>query len=287
MNIDTFTTSCIPGKSGHLNLAKMSGIFKFPRTMSLKRLLIDAMSNDEFELVYQPQTEISGQHVIGVEALLRWHSPEYGLISPTKFIPIAEELGLISDLGNMVIEKACCQAAEWEKKYASTIRMAVNVSYMQVHSLKMVEYVDLCLSKHNIKKNALEIELTESSLVKDITRVIEVLSQLNELGVRTAIDDFGTGYSSLSHLACMPFDLIKIDKSFISLLGKNQANTAITEAIIQMSKKLDMEVLAEGVETIEQLNILKNSSCDLIQGNLISRPVSAEVLPDVVGMYLC
>lgn len=252
----------------------------------IKRLLLEALAHDEFELVYQPQTEICGNQVIGVEALLRWNSVEFGVVSPLDFIPVAEEVGIIHDLGEMVIEKACQQAAFWKTQYNSTLRMAVNVSYLQLHENNIVEYVQSCISQYDLDKYALEIELTESSLIKNKTRVINVLHQFKEMGVRIAMDDFGTGYSSLSYLASMPFDMIKIDKSFIDLLGKSSSNTVVTEAIIQMSKKLNMQVLAEGVETEAQRKILKLIQCDLLQGNLISQPVSAQALPDVTGMRL-
>ena len=250
----------------------------------LKQQLIDAITYDEFELFYQPQTEVSNNKVIGVEALLRWHSPEFGMIYPANFIPAAESFGLISELGNLVIEKACVQASVWKKKYANNIRIAINVSYLQVQNNNVVELVDRSLSKHDIEPCRLEIELTESSLVKDVTKVVSVLNQFKEMGVRTAIDDFGTGYSSLSNLARMPFDMIKIDRSFINMLGLNVATTTITEAIIQLSKSLHMEVLAEGVETKNQLNILSTNQCDYMQGNLICRAVSAEMLPCFVTM---
>jgi len=253
----------------------------------LKQQLLNAIAYDEFEIVYQPQIEISGQHVIGVEALLRWNSPEFGVIFPEYFIPAAEQFKLISELGNLVIDKACKQASLWKKQYNSDIRIAVNVSYMQVHNNQIIEFVESCISKYGIDKSMLEIELTESSLIKNQEKVIRVLNEFKEMGVRTAMDDFGTGYSSLSYLASMPFDMIKIDRSFINLLGVNSANTVITESIIEMSKKLKMDVLAEGVETEKQRGFLLKSQCDFIQGNLISRPVSADKLPAVAGMCPC
>jgi len=260
------------------------GINTAYKKRAIKRLLEDALTHDEFELVYQPQTEMSGLDVIGVEALLRWNSVEYGMISPLRFIPAAEEAGIIQDIGDMVIEKACRQAASWKVKYNSNLRMAVNVSYLQLYSNNIVEHVESCINQYGIDKHAFEIELTESTLIKDKSRVINVLNQFREMGVRTAMDDFGTGYSSLSYLASMPFDMIKIDKSFIDMLGKSSSNTVVTETIIQMSKKLNMEVLAEGVESETQRSILKNTECDLLQGNLISHPVAAEDLPNVTGM---
>ena len=257
---------------------------RFITDTSMNRYLLDAIYHDEFELVYQPQADIYGYQVVGVEALLRWNSAKLGYVPPADFIPLAEKSGLILEIGKLVIEKACVQAAKWKKQYSSSLRIAVNVSYMQVHDDAIVKHIESCLKKYNLDVSALEIELTESSLVKDTSKVISVLNDLKDMGIRTAIDDFGTGYSSLSHLASMPFNLIKIDRSFISLLGVNSANTAVTEFIIELSKKLKMEVLAEGVETEMQKNILLNGECDLIQGNLFCCPVSADRVPEIVGM---
>jgi len=257
---------------------------RFTTDTSMNRYLLDAIYHDEFELVYQPQVEIYGHQVVGVEALLRWKSAKLGYVPPGDFIPLAEKSGLILEIGKLVIEKACMQAAIWKKQYSSSVRIAVNVSYMQVHDDAIVKHIESCLKKYNLDVSTLEIELTESSLVKDTSKVISVLNDLKDMGIRTAIDDFGTGYSSLSHLASMPFNLIKIDRSFISLLGVNAANTAVTESIIELSKKLKMEVLAEGVETEMQKNILLGGECDFIQGNLFCCPVSADRVPEIVGM---
>ena len=273
-----------PGSMNSLYTAQR--LMKPYKKRAIKRLLLEAIAHDEFELVYQPQTEICGHQMIGVEALLRWNSAEFGVISPMNFIPAAEEAGIILDLGDMVIEKACQQAAIWKAQYNSRLRMAVNVSYLQLHENKIVEYVQSCISKYDIDKHDLEFELTESTLIKDKARVINLLHQFKEMGVRIAMDDFGTGYSSLSYLASMPFDMIKIDKSFIDFSGNNSSNTVITEAIVKLCKKLNMQVLAEGVETEVQRKILKQIQCDFLQGNLISRPVSAQTLPEVTGMRL-
>jgi len=256
------------------------------KTSTLKRLLSDAMSRDQFELVYQPQIEITTHKVIGVEALLRWHSPELGLVAPEHFIPVAEESGMIFELGSMVIEKACAQASFWKNHYQHEIRMAINVSCLQIKSNKILDIVDSCLRKYNLSPSKLEIELTESTSVRDMIKVIYILNQFKDMGVRTTIDDFGTGYSSLSYLAHMPFDMIKIDRSFIDLLGLHTANTVVTESIIHMSKKLNMEIMAEGVETESQRTILLNNGCDYMQGYLFSRPVSADKLPEIAGMKI-
>ena len=260
---------------------------QFVSDKSMNKYLLDAICHDEFELVYQPQTDIFGHNVVGVEALLRWNSSKLGCVSPSVFIPLAEKTGLILDIGKLVIDKACAQAAIWKKRYSSNIRIAVNVSYMQVHDNSIVQYIESCLNKYELDKDALEIELTESSLITDKSKVIRVLNELKDIGIRTAIDDFGTGYSSLSYLASMPFSLIKIDKSFISLLGVNAATTAITQSIIELSKKLEMDVLAEGVETLQQKSILIQSECDFMQGNLFCCAVGAEKIPEIAGLDKC
>ncbi len=250
----------------------------------VRRMLETAIENDEFELVYQPQADTCGQKIVGVEALLRWHSAEHGTIAPCDFIPVAEKLELISDIGDMVINKASAQLHQWKQNYGTHLRMAVNVSYMQVHSHRVIDTLDACMRRYQLQAGDLEVEMTESSLVEDKRFVIMILNEMKEMGVRTAIDDFGTGYSSLNHLARMPFDLLKIDKSFIAELGQNRATTTITESIISMAKKLGMDVLAEGVETPQQLKHLGVSECDLIQGNFICQPVSPAQIPVMTGM---
>lgn len=276
-----------PGENKLVNAMSLPGFIKDVRQRRfLKRQVLKALCNDEFELWYQPQTDLAGSRIIGVEALLRWCSSEIGIIAPADFIPVAEKLGLITEIGNLVIEKACGQLAEWQQKFNCNIRMAVNVSYMQVHSEDIVHVVDACMSHHGIPADMLEIELTETSLVADKPKVINILHQLREIGARIAIDDFGTGYSSLSHLASMPFDMVKIDRSFIANLGITDAHTTITEAIIKLGKQLDMEVLAEGVETDHQRYILERINCDYMQGNLFSRPVPGDMLPLVTGLDL-
>jgi len=259
----------------------------FLSNKSMNKHLLDAICHDEFELVYQPQTDIFGHNVVGVEALVRWNSSALGMVSPSIFIPLAEKSGLISDIGKLVIDKACAQAAIWKRRYSSNLRIAVNVSYIQVHDKSIVQFIESCLNKYELDIDALEIELTESSLITDTSKVIRVVNELKDIGIRTAIDDFGTGYSSLSYLASMPFSLIKIDRSFISLLGENMATTAITQSIIELSKKLEMEVLAEGVETLKQKSILIQSECGFMQGNLFSCPVTAEKIPHIAGLKKC
>lgn len=261
--------------SGRLNNKYMPDIFRTRHITSIKRLLDDAISNDEFTLVYQPQSDISTHKIVGAEALLRWDSAKFGQISPVDFISVAEATGFIQDLGGFVIEKACEQAAYWNEILSDKFRIAINVSSLQLENDNFVNIIESCLQKYNLDATSLEIELTESLLIEDKDRVIRVLHNLNEIGVRTVMDDFGTGYSSLNYLASMPLKMLKIDQSFVSMLGKSEANSTITQMIIQMAKKLDMDVLAEGVETAYQNKILKAYDCDYIQGRLISMPMSS------------
>jgi len=208
-----------------------------------------------------------------------------GYVSPVDFIAVAESTGMINELGHLVFQKACAQAAVLNRGSRQNIRIAVNVSYHQIQSMEFVDYIDSCLRKFGISGDLLEIEITETSLAQNKAMVINVLHALNEIGVRTSIDDFGTGYSSLNYLACMPFDMIKIDKIFIDLLGVSKKGMAITDTIIQMGKTLNMKVLAEGVETKLQHNYLKKGLCDYIQGNLISEPVPARKILQIEGMH--
>lgn len=264
------------------------GLAKATRKMfSIKGRLLGAIERDEFELVYQPQTELNGGQVVGVEALLRWRTLDYGLIYPDQFIPMIEEHGLMSQLGNLVIEKACKQIYKWGSENSSKVRVAVNISAMQLQNYEIINFVEKCIEKYDINPSSLEFELTESSLVKDLALASELLSRFKELGIRTAIDDFGTGHSSLNYLANLPFDMIKIDRCFISRLGVCATSSTIIESVIDLSKKLNMQVLAEGVETESQREYLMLYKCDLIQGDLVSEPVSADSLHTISGLRLC
>lgn len=253
---------------------------------TVKGRLQEAIARDEFELVYQPQIELTGQKVVCVEALLRWHSQDYGAVYPDQFIPLMERHGLMAELGNMVIEKACKQLNDWGREYSSQVRVAVNISSLQLHNFEIVDFVETCTDKYDVDRSSLEFELTESSLVKDLGLASKVLNRFKALGIRIAIDDFGTGYSSLSYLANLPFDMVKIDRSFIARLGDCEISTAIIESVIELSKKLNMQVIAEGVETEAQRELLKLYNCDLIQGDLVSEPVPADRLHQLSGFLV-
>ncbi|MCJ2138141.1 EAL domain-containing protein [Methylobacterium sp. J-026] len=234
----------------------------------LEHDLRQAVSRGELELVYQPQTQIESGAVTGFEALLRWHHPERGDVSPSLFVPIAEETGAILEIGAWVLREACRAAAGWPQPLA----IAVNVSAVQLHNPHFVQFVHGTLFETGLKAERLEIEITETALIRDPARALLTLRQLKALGVRIAMDDFGTGYSSLSNLRSFPFDRIKIDRSFIKAVHSNAQGAAIVRSVLGLGRGLGLAVVAEGVETAEELSFLAQENCTLAQGYLLGRP---------------
>jgi diguanylate cyclase (GGDEF)-like protein/PAS domain S-box-containing protein len=232
-----------------------------------------AISRKEFSLVYQPLTQIEGREVLGFEALLRWHHPERGNIPPGVFIPIAEEGNLILQIGEWVLREACQEAVSWN----NPLSLSVNVSAAQLHSPGFVQTVGEILMLSGLAASRLELEITETALIRDPSRALAMLLQLKELGVRIAMDDFGTGYSSLSNLRAFPFDKIKIDQSFIRSVNVNPEAAAIVRAVLGLGRGLKLPVIAEGVETEEELAFLRAESCLEAQGYLLGRPQSIDV----------
>ncbi|MBT1075650.1 putative bifunctional diguanylate cyclase/phosphodiesterase [Geobacter grbiciae] len=237
-----------------------------------------ALTNGEFFLMYQPQVNTGSWKVVGVEALIRWNHPRKGVILPSRFIPVAEETGFISKLGRWVLEEACRQGAQWQRDGLPPLQIGVNLCARQFTHEEIVGTVNDVLQKTGLPSELLEIELTETMLM-DSETAVSTLGQLKALGVRLAIDDFGTGYSSFNYLKHFPLDRIKIDQSFIRDIGQSRSNGAIIEAIIAVARSLGPEVLAEGVETEEQLRYLMSITCADIQGFYFSRPL----LPDDVS----
>jgi diguanylate cyclase (GGDEF)-like protein len=248
------------------------------RAQTTERLrLIDSLrkalaTGDQLYLAYQPKFALSDKTLVGVEALLRWHHPEYGLVPPSRFIPLAEETDLIIPLGRWVIEQACEQAARWRDGGFFGLPVAVNVSSRQFHYGDLVQTVEAALLRFGLDPGLVELELTEGTLIEDVELARRTLERLREIGVRVSVDDFGTGYSSLSYLMQFPIDALKIDRSFVDGITDGPDGAAISTAIIRMGHSLGMEVIAEGVETAGQLELLRGLDCDVAQGFLLGRP---------------
>jgi diguanylate cyclase (GGDEF)-like protein len=231
-----------------------------------------AVKNNELNLVFQPQLNLPENRIVGAEVLVRWTSPVLGPIGPAEFIPIAESTGLIKEISDWVLEKACQVLSSFLKE-GIEIRLAVNLSALQFKQADLAKQIASTLQKYRIPPHCIEVEITESMLMRDVDKAINILEKIKEMNIRIAIDDFGTGYSSLSYLRRFPLDALKIDQSFVDELVVDADDTAITLAIISMAKSLRLEVIAEGVETQQQMDFLKQNNCDDIQGYHFSRPV--------------
>lgn len=251
--------------------------------LSLENDLRQAVKHNELFLHYQPQVDLKSGRIVGVEALLRWQHPRLGLIPPSKFIPIAEDIGLIGAMGEWVLHTACHRAKAWQNAGLPPIGVAVNVSGRQISQDHVVEKVRAALDASGLAPSYLEVEVTESVVMKDAAQAISTLKTLKALGVMISIDDFGTGYSSLSYLKRFPIDKIKIDKSFVDGLPDDADDAAIAKAIIVLSHSLMHTVIAEGVETSQQLDFLRGNGCDEIQGYLFSKPLPENELVLLLG----
>jgi len=258
------------------------------RAQTTERLkLIDSLrralaAGDQLRLVYQPKFGVAGGKLVGVEALLRWQHPEFGLVSPSRFIPLAEETDLIIPLGRWVIEQACEQAARWRDEGLSALPVSINVSSRQFHYGDLIQTVEAALRRFGLDPGLVELELTEGTLIEDVELARRMLERLREIGVRVSVDDFGTGYSSLSYLKQFPIDALKIDRSFIDGIADHSDGAAISTAIIRMGHSLRMEVIAEGVETVDQLEVLRELDCDVVQGFLLGKPDTPEEIASLV-----
>ncbi|WP_347927886.1 EAL domain-containing protein [Pseudomonas helvetica] len=248
------------------------------RRRELEKDLRDALTRNQFYLVYQPQISYRDQRVVGVEALIRWQHPEHGLVPPDLFIPLAEQNGTIIAIGEWVLDQACRQLREWHDQGFSDLRMAVNLSTVQLHHAELPRVINNLMQMYRLPPRSLELEVTETGLMEDISTAAQHLLSLRRSGALIAIDDFGTGYSSLSYLKSLPLDKIKIDKSFVQDLLDDDDDATIVRAIIQLGKSLGMQVIAEGVETVEQEAYIISEGCHEGQGYFYSKPLPAREL---------
>lgn len=248
------------------------------RRRELEKDLREALPRNQLYLVYQPQISYRDHRVVGVEALLRWQHPELGMVPPDQFIPLAEQNGSIISIGEWVLDQACRQLREWHDQGFSELRMAVNLSTVQLHHSELPRVVNNLLQAYRLPPRSLELEVTETGLMEDISTAAQHLLSLRRSGALIAIDDFGTGYSSLSYLKSLPLDKIKIDKSFVQDLLDDDDDATIVRAIIQLGKSLGMQVIAEGVETAEQETYIVAQGCHEGQGYHYSKPLSAREL---------
>jgi diguanylate cyclase len=234
-----------------------------------------AIERSEFQVYYQPQVDLNTGYITGIEALLRWQHPQRGMISPKTFIPIAEDLGLITPLGAWVLYTACAQVKRWHEQYGIPLKLSVNLSMRQFQHGNLVDTVAQVLQDTGLDPRLLILELTESSLMEQVNTTIATLQQLKLLGLEISIDDFGTGYSSLTYLSKLPIDSLKIDQTFVSQLTINDNAAVISNAIIAMAQQLNLKVVAEGVENQRQLDFLHDSGCRSVQGYFYSPPVNS------------
>lgn len=249
---------------------------KFNQKMKLESALRRAIETEKLTIHYQPQFDIETKQLIGAEALIRWYHPEMGLISPIDFIPVAEETGLIVPLGQWVLKKACQQNKAWQATGYAPIKIAVNVSAFEFNNKKFVSHVKKALEETELDPQYLDLEITESISMYDYNFIISTLSEIKLLGVTLSIDDFGTGHSSLSYIKKFPIDYLKVDRSFIKDIARDVNNQAIVNSIISMSHGLNLKVVAEGIETEEEFELLSQYQCDIAQGYLLGKPTTVE-----------
>jgi EAL domain-containing protein (putative c-di-GMP-specific phosphodiesterase class I) len=236
-----------------------------------------ALERDEFRLLYQPKVDIASGRIVGFESLLRWTNPELGEVSPVRFIPVAERTGLIVQIGAWALQEACRQIRSWNQA-GTHVKVAVNLSPRQFHQKDLLPMIRRCLEEHAIQPGSLELEITETALMSREQEVDALMREIRALGIELSIDDFGTGYSSLAYLKRFPVQRLKVDRAFVHDLGKDEDSAAIVRSVSRLGQNLNLRVLAEGVETVEQLELLRSLYCDEYQGYLFSRPVEADAV---------
>jgi EAL domain-containing protein (putative c-di-GMP-specific phosphodiesterase class I) len=254
----------------------------WPRSQDLRR----ALDERQFVLYYQPEVELTTRKIIGLEALIRWNHPQRGLIPPMDFIPLAEESGLILPIGDWGLSETCSQIQEWCRldPRASTLRVCVNLSARQFAREGLADHVETLLLQTGVSSRQLGLEMTESSLIPNVNTALHVLGALRRLGVSLLMDDFGTGYSSLNHLHSFPFDALKIDRSFVGRITESEQSLQIVRTIIELARVLGMDVVAEGIETVEQYQILLKLGCRFGQGYLFARPMTAQAVSELLAL---
>jgi EAL domain-containing protein (putative c-di-GMP-specific phosphodiesterase class I) len=252
------------------------------RRMTLENGMRRAIELEEFCLFYQPKIDSVSGEITALEALIRWEHPELGLLSPAEFIALAEETGLIVPIGEWVMRRACQDNQRWQKEGLPKVRVAVNVSGYQLQAKNFVTTVATVLEETGLAGECLEFEVTETVIMQNPDFVVGVLTQVRDMGIHISIDDFGTGYSSLAHLKRFSVNTLKIDRTFVQDIEKNSTDAAITSAIISMGSSLNLKVVAEGVETEGQFDMLKEKQCDEMQGYLFSKPVPVEAVAELL-----
>ncbi len=285
------TSSKQRGRGGYQYYAPRMDAMNRQR-VAIEQGLQEAIAADEFYLVYQPLVDFSSGKIAGIEALIRWQSRDLGLMSPLSFIPIAERSGLIVPIGEWVLRTACAANRQWQDEGFPAVPIGVNISARQLQEPNFVEMVETVLQETGLRPELLELELTESTAMEDVSRSQALLTQLQEGGVQIVIDDFGTGYSSLMRLKLLPMDTVKVDRSFIENIARDPKDRALVMAIVAMARNLGVKVVAEGVETMEQLEVLRSFEtqplavlrCDKVQGNLFSTPVGTEGVPSLFDL---
>jgi EAL domain-containing protein (putative c-di-GMP-specific phosphodiesterase class I) len=255
---------------------------KVSEKSDMEKDLRQAIKHNEFVVYYQPQINLFTGELDGMEALVRWLHPKKGLISPLKFIPLAEETGLIIEIGNMVLLEACKQNIKWQNDGYKPLRISVNLSVKQFEQEELIEIIDKILKETGMSSKWLDLEITESIVMTNFNFSINMINNLRNMGIHISLDDFGTGYSSLNYLKMFPIDSLKIDKSFLDNLAVDSNEEIIARAIIELAHKMKFDVVAEGVEHSKQLKFLREHSCDKAQGFLFSKPITKDEFEELL-----